>query len=105
MRGLGAASDGLTAAVFPGIGPCCFEVGPDVVAAFDGEFGAASVRWFTAGRDDRSMLDVRAAIVATLEAVQGFGAGARAPWIKAQQGSADRRPTLLRSWCRPPSIR
>jgi polyphenol oxidase len=40
------------AAVGPGIGPCCYEVGPEVLAAFDGIEGAANGR----------MLDLRAVI-------------------------------------------
>lgn len=66
--GAGASPARLRAAVFPGIGPCCFEVGPDVAQAFAGAFGAASSAWFTARGDgtDRLLCDVRAAIVATL---------------------------------------
>lgn len=69
MRELGAEPSRIAAAVFPGIGPCCFEVGPEVGAAFEGAFGAASRAWFTprAGTD-RSLLDLRASIAATLAA-------------------------------------
>jgi YfiH family protein len=69
MRELGAEPSRLVAAVFPGIGPCCFEIGPEVGAAFEGAFGGASRAWFTlrAGTD-RSLLDLRAAIVETLAA-------------------------------------
>lgn len=67
MCELGASPARLVAAVFPGIGPCCFEVGPEVRAEFEGTFGAASRRWFAPGlRDDRQMCDVRAAVVETL---------------------------------------
>lgn len=67
MRELGASPERLVAAVFPGIGPCCFEVGPEVRDEFARAFGPASSRWFAPGvRDDRLMCDVRAAIVETL---------------------------------------
>jgi len=39
----------LRAAVGPGIGPCCFEVSPDVVARFPGS--SASTRWGTRSVD------------------------------------------------------
>lgn len=67
---VGASAAGLRAAVFPGIGPCCFEVGPDVAHAFAAAFGAESSAWFTPRGDgsDRLLCDVRAAIVATLRA-------------------------------------
>jgi len=67
MRGFGASADRVEAAVFPGIGPCCFEVGLDVVAAFDGAFGAASRGWFAVGRaEGKRMLDLASAITSTL---------------------------------------
>jgi purine-nucleoside/S-methyl-5'-thioadenosine phosphorylase / adenosine deaminase len=66
---LGSGPSRLAAAVFPGIGPCCFEVGPEVGAAFESAFGGAARAWVAprAGTD-RSMLDLRAAIVETLAA-------------------------------------
>jgi YfiH family protein len=69
VRELSAHPSRLVAAVFPGIGPCCFEVGPDVGAAFEDAFGGAARAWFAprAGTD-RSLLDLRAAIVETLAA-------------------------------------
>ena len=67
MRDLGAAPDRIAAAVFPGIGPCCFEVGLDVVGAFASAFGMRSAAWFApAANRSKRMLDVRAAIVADL---------------------------------------
>ncbi len=69
MRGLGARPDRFAAAAFPGIGPCCFEVGLDVVAAFDDAFGAESASWFARGAvSDKRMLDLGAAVTATLAA-------------------------------------
>jgi YfiH family protein len=67
MRERGARPARIDAAVFPGIGPCCFEVGEDVAARFDAAFGAASRDWFAPGaRDGKRLLDLREAIVATL---------------------------------------
>ena len=69
MRELGAEPSRVVAAVFPGIGPCCFEVGPEVGDAFEFAFGGAARAWFAprAGTD-RSLLDLRAAIAGTLAA-------------------------------------
>jgi polyphenol oxidase len=66
---LGARREDVVAAVFPGIGPCCFEVGPDVVAAFRETFGPAAAAWTRPGRPDtdRAFLDLGAAIRRTLE--------------------------------------
>ena len=57
------------AALGPNIGPCCYEVGPELVEAFGPGGGA----FFRPGRGDRLMLDVRAANVAQLRAA-GVGA-------------------------------
>lgn len=69
----------LVAAVFPGIGACCFEVGPDVVAAFRDAFGEAARKFELEASDgaapDRSRLDLAAAITHTLVAA-GLDAGA-----------------------------
>ena len=60
----GSDPSALLAALGPNIGPCCYEVGEDVVAAF-GETGA---RFFHPGPRGRAHLDVRAANRAQLEA-------------------------------------
>jgi YfiH family protein len=40
-NGVAALGDGaLTAAIGPGIGPCCYEVGPEVAAPFEAAFGS-----------------------------------------------------------------
>ena len=59
----GSAPPELLAALGPNIGPCCYEVGDDVRAAF-GEPGA---RFFRPGPRGRPHLDVRAANRAQLE--------------------------------------
>jgi YfiH family protein len=53
----------LLAALGPNIGPCCYEVGEDVRAAF----GEAGARFFRPGPRGRPHLDVRAANRAQLE--------------------------------------
>ncbi len=50
------------AALGPGIGPCCYEVGPELVP----EFGPGGEAFFSAGKGDRLCLDVRAANAAQL---------------------------------------
>ena len=57
-RALAMFEEPPTAAVGPGIGRCCFEVGPEVLAAFDDLEGVASGR----------MLDLRAVADAKLRA-------------------------------------
>jgi len=47
----GARRDSLSATIGPGIGPCCFEVGPEVAARFD----PASLR---PGRGERPHIDL-----------------------------------------------
>jgi purine-nucleoside/S-methyl-5'-thioadenosine phosphorylase / adenosine deaminase len=57
-RTLEALGDRPAAVVGPGIGPCCYEVGPEVLEAFDGLDGVAHGR----------MLDLRAIVRSKLEA-------------------------------------
>jgi YfiH family protein len=64
---LGANPGTVSAAVFPGIGPCCFEVGTDVADAFASSFGDGASAWFRPGADaSKRTLDLAAAITATL---------------------------------------
>lgn len=55
----------LFVALGPSIGPCCYEVGPDV----EGAFGPDGARFFTPGPGDRKHVDVAAANRAQLEGV------------------------------------
>lgn len=52
-REFDSAPAGLHAAIGPGIGPCCYEVGPDVAAHFPQSVGT--------GRDGRARVDLAAA--------------------------------------------
>jgi YfiH family protein len=58
---LGASPECITAALGPAIGPCCYEVGPEIAAAFGERFGEEAV----AG-DDR--VDLAAAAIVDLKA-------------------------------------
>lgn len=53
----------LVAAIGPCLGPCCGEVGPEVIEAFraGGADAASIARWFSPGAGDRSHLDLAAA--------------------------------------------
>jgi YfiH family protein len=55
----GSRREDVIAALGPGIGPCCYEVGPELVA----EFGPGGEEFFRPGAGDRLLLDVRAANV------------------------------------------
>ena len=56
----GSAPEDLVAAIGPCLGPCCGEVGPDVVEAFRkaGHSSDFLARWLVPGRDDRLQLDL-----------------------------------------------
>jgi purine-nucleoside/S-methyl-5'-thioadenosine phosphorylase / adenosine deaminase len=60
----GSRPEDLVAALGPGIGPCCYEVGEELVAAF----GPGGEAFFRPGPRGRLHLDVRAANVAQLRA-------------------------------------
>jgi YfiH family protein len=60
-----AADAAPVAVVGPGIGRCCFEVGPEVLAAFADVPGAIEP---SSGRPDGGMLDLRAVVGARLRA-------------------------------------
>jgi hypothetical protein len=60
----GSRAEDLLAALGPGIGPCCYEVGPELVAAF----GPGGEAFFRPGPRGRPHLDVRAANAAQLRA-------------------------------------
>ncbi len=67
LCGLGASPERVQAAVFPGACASCFEVGPEVAACFDEAFGARARGWYApAGREGHVLLDLGAAIAATL---------------------------------------
>ncbi|HYG69115.1 MAG TPA: peptidoglycan editing factor PgeF [Anaeromyxobacteraceae bacterium] len=72
LAAAGAAPDRLLAAIGPSIGPCCYEVAPDLAARFAAEVGEEAVR---PGRTPR--LDLRAANAAILRA-----AGVRADRVE-----------------------
>lgn len=59
-REFGTSPADVIAAIGPCLGVCCGEVGPEVVDAFRGAGAPESAirAWFTAGRGDRSLLDL-----------------------------------------------
>ncbi len=70
MVDLGADPGRLRVGVFPGIARCCFEVGPEVVSAFDDAFAPRARAWRVASpaTPGHALLDLHAAIKATLVA-------------------------------------
>lgn len=74
MVELGARAQHIRVALGPSIGPCCFEVGPEVVAEFRAAFGELD-RMVVAG-PAKDHIDMRVATRAMLE-----GAGIRAEHI------------------------
>src|SRR6185436_12657422 len=65
MHQLGARVDRVRVALGPSIGPCCFEVGPEVVAAFRAAFGELPDMVVAGPRKDH--VDLRVATRAVLE--------------------------------------
>lgn len=68
MAEFGCRPEDLRAAIGPSIGPCCYEVGDEVVAQTRARFGETAAGLLTAGHD-RWRLDLWAANRAQLEAV------------------------------------
>jgi len=64
LQARGSRPRDLIAALGPGIGPCCYEVGDELRQAF----GPAGAGFFRSGPNGRPHLDVRAANVRQLEA-------------------------------------
>lgn len=74
MAAFGCRPDEILAGLGPAIGPCCFEVGPEVVAEFEAAFtgpAAAALPEIIARRDARghAYVDLAAANAAQLRAV------------------------------------
>jgi YfiH family protein len=65
MAELGARPDDIRVALGPSIGPCCFEVGPEVVAAFRDELGP--VPGMVVAGPAKDHIDLRVATRAVLE--------------------------------------
>lgn len=114
-RTFGSAPGDLVAAIGPCLGPCCGEVGPEVVDAFrrEGASEAELARWFTPGsgrpflnlwaanRDQLSRAGIPAAQIHAAEIctrthaavmhsyrAQGAGAGRMAALIRARRSAA-----------------
>ncbi len=66
LDGLGATRADLAASVFPGIGPCCYEIGGEVRDAVREALGPASDAWLEPCGDAKWRLDLRAVIVGSL---------------------------------------
>jgi hypothetical protein len=64
----GVAPSELGAAIGPAIGPCCYEVGPEVRSAFVEHWGEDFVAPFFTDRQPRPYLDLRALVRRQLEA-------------------------------------
>jgi len=65
MQELGARPERIRVALGPSIGPCCFEVGPEVVAAFQATFG--EVPNMVVQGPHKEHIDLRVATRAVLE--------------------------------------
>lgn len=87
----GSEPRSLLAALGPSIGPCCYEVGPDVEEAF----GPEGARFFSPGPGERKHVDVAAANRAQLE-----GEGLDPEHIEAVALCTKCRPDLFYSYRR-----
>lgn len=97
---LGIPGSSLRAVLAPAIGPCCYEVGEEVVASFREGFGAGAGAWFLPGRGGGPRLDLPAAVRAGLIDA-GLPPGAVAPagpctlcaggWFSHRGGDAGRQ--------------
>jgi YfiH family protein len=65
FRSFGVEPGAVEACVGPAIGPCCYEIGPEVRAAFVRCSGDVTVAAWSRRRD-RDVLDLRAAVIALL---------------------------------------
>lgn len=61
MRSLGAAPEVISAAIGPGIGACCFEVGPEVAEGVNALLGGETAGLIRPGEGDRVFVDLKAA--------------------------------------------
>ena len=61
MRSLGARPEDVSAAIGPGIGACCFEVGPEVAVGVDALLGGETDGLIRPGAGDRLFVDLKAA--------------------------------------------
>jgi YfiH family protein len=94
-RTFGSDPADLIAAVGPALGPCCGEVGPEVVEAFRdaGTPAPAIARWFRPGPSGRPYLDLWRANRDQLEE-----AGVPAAQVHAAEICTKSHPTLLHSY-------
>jgi hypothetical protein len=97
---VGAPASMIRAVLGPAIGPCCYEVGEDVVLAFQRGFGEDAGRWIRPGRGPRPHLDVPAAVRDALlrsglreDAVGPAGPCTLCggPWFSHRRGDAGRQ--------------
>ena len=61
MQTLGAKPEDVSAAIGPGIGACCFEVGPEVAEGVDTLLGGETQGLIRPGAGDRLFIDLKAA--------------------------------------------
>jgi YfiH family protein len=89
MRGLGSVPADLLVGLGPSIGPCCFEVGPEVVAAFRAAGAQADACIVDA---DRARIDLPG-----INVLQAMAAGVRSENIAVAGLCTVCRPDLLES--------